>query len=147
LLLLWRRSGGFAMKNDGSKLRKKAADILEPGEDFVAATTLNTGSITRAAFGGTSAPIVKAGLTDRRILLFASNNLAFNLNVGKLVGTIQLADIASVEYSTGWIVKINLTLKDGSVLPFEASGVTAKSASEFASVLESTVNGPASSLQ
>jgi hypothetical protein len=132
------------VKNDGSKLGKKAAELLEPGEAFVAATTLNTGSIKRAAFGGASAPIVKAGLTDRRILLFASNNLAFNLNVGKLVRSIPLTDIQSVESSSGHIagmkaLKIEVTLKDGTVLPFEASGFTYKSAEEFAAVLQGAV--------
>ncbi len=132
------------MKNDGSKLGKKAAEFLEPGETFVAAATLNTGSIKKAAFGGVSAPIVKAGVTDRRILIFASNKAAFNLNVGKLVRTIPLADIASVESSSGGIpgmrfVKINITLKDGTLLPFEASGLTYKSAEELASVLKTTM--------
>ena len=133
------------MKNDGSKLGKKVAEILEPGEAFVGATTLNTGSIKRAAYSRVSAPIVKAGVTDRRILLFASNSLAFHLNVGKLVRTIPLADITAVESSSGGrivgikVVKITITLKDGSVLPFEASGVTYKSAEEFASVLKSTL--------
>ena len=134
----------MGVKNDGSKLGKKVAEFLEPGETFVAAATLNTGSIKHAAFGGVSAPIVKAGVTDRRVLFFASNNLAFNLNVGKLVGTIPLADIASVESSSGRVagmkaVKINITLKDGTQLPFEASGLTSKSAEELATVLKEAV--------
>lgn len=132
------------MKNDGSKLGKKAAEVLEPGESFVAGATLNTGSIKQAAYGGRAAPTVKAGLTDRRILLFASNSLALNLNVGKLLGTIPLADIASVESSSGRIagvkaLRLIVTLKDGSVLPFEASGFTYPSAEEFAEVLKGVV--------
>jgi hypothetical protein len=132
------------VKNDGSKLGKKAAEFLEPGETFVAAATLNTGSIKHAAFGGVSAPIVKVGVTDRRVLFFSSNNLAFNLNVGKLVGTIPLTDIASVESTSGRMagmksVKINIALRDGTLLPFEASGLTFKSAEELASVLKNTI--------
>ena len=132
------------MKNDGSKLGKQFADLLEPGEAFVAAATVNTGSITRAAFGGKSSPIVKLGVTDRRILTFSTSNLAFNLKAGKFLGAIPLSEIASVEFSTGRLaaiksVQIQIHLKDGTELAFEASGATFKSAEELAAVLKEAV--------
>ncbi len=133
------------MKNDGSKLGKQFADLLEPDEAFVAAATLNTGSIKRAAYGGRSSPIIKLGVTNRRILTFSTSNLGFNLKAGKLIEAIPLSEIASVESSTGRIaamkaVKIEITLKDGTELAFEASGATFKSAEELAGVLKEVVS-------
>jgi hypothetical protein len=133
------------LKNDGSKLGKQFADLLEPDEAFVAATTMNTGSIKRAAYGGRSSPIIKLGLTNRRILMFSTSNLGLNLKAGKFLQAIPLTDIASVESSTGRVaalkaIKIEMTLNDGSNLAFEASGATFKSAEEFASVLKEVVS-------
>jgi len=133
------------MKNDGSKLGKQFADLLEPDEAFVAAATLNTGSIKRAAYGGRSSPIVKLGVTNRRILTFSTSNLGFNLKAGKFLEAIPLSEIASVESSTGRIaamkaVKIEITLKDGTELAFEASGATFKNAEELAAVLKELVS-------
>ena len=133
------------MKNDGSKLATQFADLLEPGEGFVAAATLNTGSIRRAAYGGRSSPIIKLGVTNRRILMFSTSNLGFNLKAGRFLGATPLSDIESVQSSTGRIaaikaLRIGITLKDGTELAFEASGVTFKSAEELASVLEEVVS-------
>ena len=133
------------MKNDGSKLGKQFADLLEPDETFVAAATLNTGSIKRAAYGGRSSPIIKLGVTNRRILTFSTSNLGFNLKAGKFLEAIPLSEIASVESSTGRVaalkaVKIEITLKDGTELAFEASGATFKSAEELATVLKELVS-------
>ena len=94
------------MKNDGSKLGKHFADLLEPGEAFVAAATLNTGSIKRAAYGGRSSPIVKLGMTNRRILTFSTSNLGFNLKAGKFLEAIPLSEIASVDSSTGRLAAV-----------------------------------------
>jgi hypothetical protein len=141
----WDWGGGGRLKDFlFNRKAKKATEVLEPGERFLAETTLNTGSIKRAAYSSVSAPIVKAGVTDRRVLFFTTNNLAFNLNVGKLVGDIPLANIASVECSSGRVVgmkvlKINVALRDGTVLNFEASGWAYKSAEEFAGTLKNTL--------
>ncbi len=133
------------MKNDGSKLGKQFADLLEPDEAFVAASTLNTGSIKHAAYGGKSSPIIKLGVTNLRILMFSTSSLGFNLKAGKFLGAIPLSEIASVESSTGRVaavksVKIDIRLKDGGELAFEASGATFKSAEELASVLKAVVS-------
>jgi hypothetical protein len=138
------RSEEGLVKDDGSKLGRQFADLLEPGEAFVAAATVNTGSIKRAAYGGRSSPIVKLGVTDRRILTFSTSNLGFNLKARKFLEAIPLSEIASVDSSTGRLaamkaLKIQIRLKDGTELAFEASGATFKSAEELAAVLQELV--------
>jgi hypothetical protein len=133
------------MKNDGSRLGKRFADLLQPGEAFVAAATLSTGSIRRAVYGGESSPIIKLDLTNHRILMFSSSNLGLNLKAGKFLQAIPLREISSVESTTGFLtgmnlVKLGITLNDGDELTFEASGFTFKAAKELASALEDVVS-------
>ena len=83
-------------------------------------------------------------MTNRRILTFSTSNIGFNLKAGKFLEAIPLSEIASVDSSTGRMaavkaVKIQIRLKDGSELAFEASGATFKSAEELAAVLKEVV--------
>ncbi|HLN18258.1 MAG TPA: hypothetical protein VK277_16075 [Acidimicrobiales bacterium] len=131
-------------QDGGSRRDRQAAEQLEPGESIIAAATFNTGSIERAALSGVSARIVRLVVTDSRVMLFATSDLAFNLNLGKLLRSIPLAEIVTVESSTGRMIgfkglKLGITLSDGSVLPFEASGLTFASAKKLAPLLEATV--------
>jgi hypothetical protein len=131
-------------KDGGSRQDRKVSQHLDPGESFLSAATFNTGSITRAAVRGVSAPIVKLVLTDRRVILFSTSNLAFNLNFGKLLRSIPLSEIGSVESSKARMVgvsgmRLGMNLTDGSVLEFEASGLTLASAKRLVPVLEATV--------
>ncbi len=76
--------------------------------------------------------------------MFSTSNLVFNIKAGEFLRVIPLTDIASVESSTGFgmgmkLVKIAMTLKDGSEIAFEASGLTFKAAKELASALDDFV--------
>jgi hypothetical protein len=131
-------------KDGGSRDDRKVSQQLDPGESLLAAATFSTGSITKVAVSGVSAPIVKFVLTDRRVLLFSTSKLAFNLNVGKLLRSIPLSEIGSVESSKARMVgisgmRLGMKLTDGSVITFEASGLTVTSAKKLIPVLEATV--------
>jgi hypothetical protein len=131
-------------KDGGSRHDRKVSQQLDPGESLLAAATFSTGSITKVAVSGVSAPIVKFVLTDRRVLLFSTSKLAFNLNVGKLLRSIPLSEISSVESSKARMIgvsgmRLGMNLTDGSIINFEASGLTVTSAKKIISVLETTV--------
>lgn len=137
---------GELVKNDGAKLAVQFADLLEPDEAFVAAATFTTGSIKREAWGGGSSPIIQLGLTNRRILMFSTSNLGFSIKARKFLQAIPLTEIASVKFFTGRmaaackLIKLGITLNDGTELALEASGVTFKAAEELASALEQVVS-------
>jgi hypothetical protein len=99
----------------------------------------------RAANGGASSPIIKLGVTNRRIFMFSTSHGSEKLSRLEIESEIPLIEIASVESSTGFVMgmnhlKIGMTLKDGSELAFEASGFAFKAAKELASALEDVVS-------
>ena len=125
-----------------ARLKNRLAEVFEPDEEWIEDALLTTGSIRRAAYsglGGTTRS--KVVLTGRRLLFFASSDLAFNMSVGKLIQEIPLTDLRSVEFSAAGRVAgiksgaISLTSMDGDVTVLEASGATLPDARRLAEAL------------
>lgn len=123
---------------------QRISEHLEPDESLLASAVFNTGSIVKAAVRASNTPIVRLVVTDRRLILFATNNFALNLNVGDLLLSIPLSYVDRIESSTfrpigisG--VRMRLILRDGSERSFEASGIQASAAKKLVPILEDAV--------
>jgi hypothetical protein len=125
----------------GSRRDRRIAQRLDPGESLLASAIFNTGSIRSAAFSGRSAPIIRLAVTDRRVIMFATNDFAFNLNLGGLLLAIPYGEIDRVESVARRVIgfpglQLRIMLLDDSVLSLEASGLHAARAKNLAPILE-----------
>jgi hypothetical protein len=134
-----------AVNREASSRRdRRIREHLDLGEPLYASAVFNAGSITRAALLRGSAPIVRLAVTDRRLVVFATSDLAFNLNLGDLLLSITYSEIQRVEYSTFRPVgisglRLTLALADTRTFVLEASGFFAPGAKRLAPILEKAV--------
>jgi hypothetical protein len=127
-----------------SRRDNRIQEQLDSGESLHASATFNTGSVLNAALAHRSAPIVRLVVTDRRLILFATNNLALNFNLGDLLLSIPLSDIDRIESATFRpmgisALRMRVILRDKQELSFEASGFTASAAKKLVPILEDVV--------
>jgi hypothetical protein len=130
-------SNGRQSGEEGWLKGRRFADLLEPGESFIAGTTFSTGSILAGVLSGGGKAQVRLGLTDRRVLM-----LSAGLRGGKLLRSIPVSEIVAAKNTSrqGFASPtLVFALGDGTVFRLESGPYTVKSGEKVASLLETRV--------
>jgi hypothetical protein len=132
-----------------TRRNRKIEEHLDAGEVLLASATFSVGegSLAAVAFQRRAQPVVMMALTSHRLLMFATNHLAFNRpNLGAIVRSISLADIDRVDLSQFLVfairsLRLRLVLSDGSTFVFEAGRMYLGEANDLVWMIEQTI-GP-----
>ena len=121
------------------RAQERIEGVLEPGESIKAEAPVQPPKTIGS--GGSSIAVV---VTDRRVLFFKANSVAFGANTGKLVQEVPLSSVKHVEMTTKHIVGIipvvHIDMQtEGDDFSMAASGIGVSKARRLGSALQALI--------